>query len=196
MVVYSTFGAGDSFNGGNSFEVAGSGGGQRYFAEAMAFTPSATVTLDTIRFVANSFVGQFSVDAVLTQDASGAPGNALETFSSITLLATAAILTETSTLHPTLNAGTTYWLELRPHDPTTTLVGGWNLSSPPVSGTRPFRNDPSGTWQSSTVTQAAFDIAGAATATATPEPASLTLLAIGAVGLLGYGWRQRKQAAA
>ena len=32
-------------------------------------------------------------------------------------------------------------------------------------------------------------------ATAAPEPASLTLLATGALGLLGYGWRKRKQAA-
>jgi hypothetical protein len=31
--------------------------------------------------------------------------------------------------------------------------------------------------------------------TATPEPASLTLLGFGAIGLLGYGWRQRRRAA-
>jgi hypothetical protein len=29
-----------------------------------------------------------------------------------------------------------------------------------------------------------------------PEPASLTLLGLGALGLLGYGWRRRKQTTA
>jgi hypothetical protein len=32
--------------------------------------------------------------------------------------------------------------------------------------------------------------------TGVPEPGSLTLLGIGVLGLLGYGWRRRKQAVA
>jgi hypothetical protein len=35
-----------------------------------------------------------------------------------------------------------------------------------------------------------------AQATAVPEPASLTLLGLGAICTLGYGWRRRRQQAA
>ena len=33
------------------------------------------------------------------------------------------------------------------------------------------------------------------TPSAVPEPSTLTLLGIGSLGLLGYGWKRRKQAA-
>jgi hypothetical protein len=37
-----------------------------------------------------------------------------------------------------------------------------------------------------------LELFGPTLTTATPEPASLTLLGVGAVGLIGYGWRRRR----
>jgi hypothetical protein len=39
-----------------------------------------------------------------------------------------------------------------------------------------------------------FEVASAVSGV--PEPSTLTLLGLGSLGLLGYGWRRRKQAAA
>jgi hypothetical protein len=38
----------------------------------------------------------------------------------------------------------------------------------------------------------AFEISASALATAVPEPASLSLLAVGLAGIAGYAWRKRR----
>jgi hypothetical protein len=65
---------------------------------------------------------------------------------------------------------------------------------PQVKGVGASRLDPNGTWfVGNNIVQTAFDIEGKSVAV--PEPASLTLLGVTAVGLLGYGCRNRKRAA-
>jgi hypothetical protein len=68
------------------------------------------------------------------------------------------------------------------------LQAGWNLTQPTPPGVYSFTAS-SGT----NLTGADF---GNFQGSAVPEPVSLSLLGIGSLSLLGYGWRRRKQAVA
>lgn len=188
QVVFNSFGPGDSYDSA-LLHVAGSGAGM-YEAVAIAFTPSASANLTSISFPAQ---GLLDVNMVLAKDSgSDSPGSALETFSSIALGAD-TILTVNSVLHPSLTAGTTYWLEMLPTDPNTFGFGGWNGTNPNVAGDEAQQDIPNGFWQTIPTSEiAAFDVRGTV---ATPEPGSLSLLASGAVALIGFGGLKRKRAA-
>jgi hypothetical protein len=201
-VLFNTFGEPGDTYANTSSGVWGSGTGA-YTAFAMAFTPSASATLQSIRIAVSVYPGDAGdmLDAILTADASGAPGaTPLETFT-ITPPAyngtnSGQIVTADSVAHPSLDAGTTYWLVLQPHEPSS-VTSYWANSSPGVPGTNAYRHDPNGSWTNGTSSFGdldAFEILG--TPTAAPEPASLTLLTAGALGLVGYGWRRRRRAMA
>jgi hypothetical protein len=79
MVVFSTFGPGDSFStAAGAISESGFAGG--YLARANAFQPSSSVALDSIRLAVFD-QSRLVVDLVLAEDAGGTPGGALETFS-------------------------------------------------------------------------------------------------------------------
>lgn len=189
QVIFNSFGPGDSYDSA-LLHVAGSLANSGYEAVAVAFTPTVTANVTSISFPAQGVA--INVNMVLANDSGGNPGSALETFSSIALGGD-TILTENSVLHPSLTAGTTYWLEMLPSDPSNTFgFGGWNGTSPNVAGLESQSNVP-GFWQDVATSEiAAFDVMGTG---ATPEPASLSLFGIGALGLLGFCGLKRKRAA-
>jgi hypothetical protein len=62
----------------------------------------------------------------------------------------------------------------------------------PVSPFSSIQSNQFGTTAGTFELATANDISSTFTATAAPEPASLTLLGIGVAGLLGYGWRRKR----
>ena len=111
-----------------------------------------------------------SVDFTLASDSSGAPGSSLETIE-ITLSNGTATYTGDSVLNPTLDAGSSYWLEAAVSHADPGTYAYWNLPVSSLSGVGvgptadrdpPFLPN----WFALSQTQAAFEIDG----TAVPEP--------------------------
>jgi len=85
-----------------------------------------------------------------------------------------------------------YW-DFTPPNPTSTSDNGSTL---PPTNTWFITSGASTTYGPLADGPYLFEVNGTpAAASAAPEPASLSLLATGALGLLGYGWRRRRQVA-
>jgi hypothetical protein len=188
MIVYSTFGPGDSYSGSGG-AIAGSGYAV-YNSIAVPFSPTSTVTLDRVRFAFGAANASIPIDAVISADDGNKPGTALETFSKITPLN--GIISEDSVLHPTLTAGATYWLYLQTDDPTANLAGHWSNCSPEIDGPFAYRSGANAGWTyvQSGFQQSAFDITG----TVAPEPASLVMCGTGVLALWTWHQGRRKRA--
>jgi hypothetical protein len=97
----------------------------------------------------------------------------------------------------TLAANTTYWVEGNFNgSPDWAYTFSTTFSGSGTLGNFTNSNDGGATWGGPfPFSDGPYQLQVNAGAAAVPQPASLTLLAIGGVGLLGYGWRQRKRAA-
>ena len=99
-----------------------------------------------------------------------------------------ALLNVLSVSTPTLTAGTTYWITTQSID----YVGAWNFNNTGAIGLATFSHDSGVSWNSPTnETLGAFRINGDQAATV-PEPASIAMWGLGALGLV-FARRKRQQ---
>ena len=187
-VIYNNFGPGDSYNHSIGWTV-GLGFGR---GEAFPIVPTSDFNLDTVTVAVGYVSGPNAVDVSVTTDVGGVPGAALETFHLTNLgpFGNETPVTATSTSHPLLPAGQSYFVTVTALD-STWEAWSWSL----IDLSHPGAELINGRWTPDNGTSGAFRVTGTM-ASPVPEPASCVLLGMGALGLVGYGWRRRKMVVA
>ncbi|MGA2068389.1 MAG: PEP-CTERM sorting domain-containing protein [Thermoguttaceae bacterium] len=194
-VIYSTLGPGDTYAGNLGLEVGYNSSND--WVPACAFTPATTVSFEEMDLAVGYDVGhggmENSIVVQLRADNSGAPGSVLEAFTFTNLpvfgsVSSGNLRVGDSVLHPELVAGTQYWVTVLPG--AAGASDAWNLSSPTVDGLLTGSSNGGSTWGAAIDgQQAGFRIDGSAV----PEPSTLALLGVGALGLAVYAWRKRRR---
>lgn len=177
-VLYSTNDANDSefgtpcgspltYNCNNANPI---GPAESFTAISESFSPAVTALLGQIEVPVNAISGIGNLVVEITSDGGGAPGPTIEESLSATAPGTASLVTLTSLLHPTLTAGTTYWIVVTTSG---TLNINWFVASDLNLRNADFFSG--GSWHpSSGSTKGSAEVDGLA-----PEPSSVALAAMG-----------------
>ena len=158
------------------------GPAEGFTAMSESFSPAVTALLGQIEVPVDAISGTGNLVVEITSDGGGVPGPTIEESLSAAAPGTASLVTLTSALHPTLTAGTTYWVVVTTSG---TLNINWFVASDLNLRNADFFS--SGTWNpSSSSTKGSVEIDGLA-----PEPSSVALAAMGIAFVLIRAMRRR-----
>jgi hypothetical protein len=126
IIVFSNFGPGNTYKRSSAWGIGNSADPSSLNIYGAAFTPSQTVTLNSITLALNHQTGANQFVVSLNAESGNLPGAVVESFALnnvVRSVYSGSILTETSALRPLLNAGARYWIVVSPAVPTS--GGGW-----------------------------------------------------------------------
>jgi hypothetical protein len=185
-VIFNNFGTGDTFPDSGRIVQGEAVNNIGNVDQAVGFTVPASNNYDLtdirigIGVFSSPFNGEGPLDIILAADSGGLPGAALKTFS-LNINSTGEQIAHASggaTLQ--LNAGTQYWVIA---DGKTTFDGGWEFNPIGDMGPTAGRSD-NGPWNLHVDDKTRMALRVEGRAIPSPEPASVVLLAMGAIGLV------------
>lgn len=183
-VLYTDFGAADSYDAASADSVFGTPPGTDRGA---AFVISSDATFTSLRVAVSLTSGTNSVTVALRNNSAGSPGSVIESFTLTSLTSSSAIYTLTSVTNPTLSGGTTYWVTIFPGGSNTSAP--WYVNNQGIIGLA-SSFDGGTTWSNQAGAKPTLEINGTLAPVPEPSTSMLFLGGLGAVGLL----RLRKKA--